>query len=66
MVTAIVGSKKRIQSGDFITEYYGLSTDDQPLVADGAKNGDTFFNMDSMAVQFFDEDNDKWVPESRS
>lgn len=66
MVTALVGSKKSAQSGEFVKEYYGLSTDTQPLYADGARNADIFFNIDTTIVQFFDEDNNKWVPESRS
>ena len=40
--------------------------DTQPLYADGARNADIFFNIDTTIVQFFDEDNNKWVPESRS
>ncbi len=64
MVTALVGSKKKVQSGDFITEFYGLSTDTKPLYDDGARNADMFMEMDTMTVRFFDEDNDKWVPES--
>lgn len=66
MVTALVGSKKRAQSADFVIEYYGLSTDTQPTYADGARNADIFMNIDTAVVQFFDEDNDTWVPSSRS
>ena len=64
MVTALVGSKKKVQSGDFVTEFYGKSTDTKPLYADGARNADMFMEMDTMVVRFFDEDNNKWVPES--
>lgn len=64
MITALVGSKKKIQSGDFVTEFYGLSTDTKPLYADGARNADMFMEMDTMNVKFFDADHDKWVPES--
>ena len=64
MVTALVGSKKKVQSGDFVTEFYGLSTDTKPSYSDGARNADMFMEMDTMIVRFFDEDNDKWVPES--
>ena len=64
MVTALVGSKKKVQSGDFVTEFYGLSTDTKPLYVDGARNADMFMEMDTMTVRFFDEDDNKWVPES--
>lgn len=64
MVTALVGSKKKVQSGDFITEFYGLSTDTKPRYTDGARNADMFMEMDTMNVKFFDADHDKWVPES--
>ena len=64
MVTALVGSKKKVQSGDFVTEFYGLSTDTKPLYVDGVRNADIFMEMDTMNVKFFDEANNKWVPES--
>ena len=64
MITALVGSKKKVQSGEFVTEFYGLSTDTKPLYVDGARNADMFMEMDTMTVRFFDEDDNKWVPES--
>lgn len=64
MITALVGSKKKVQSGEFVTEFYGLSTDTKPLYVDGVRNADMFMEMDTMNVRFFDEANNKWVPES--
>lgn len=61
MVTRVVGSKKRDNTGDFISEWYGLSTDTKPVYADGARNADSFMEMDTMSVHFFDEDSDSWV-----
>ena len=66
MITVLIGSKKNAQSGEFVKEYYGKSTDTQPLYADGARNADVFFNIDTSVVQFFDQDGDTWVPSSRS
>ena len=60
MITAIYDSKKRTSDGGFVTEYDGLSTDTKPLKADGAKNADTFFEMDTSKAYKFDETGNQW------
>lgn len=61
MITRVVGSKRREQSGDFICEYYGPSRDTKPLYADGARNGDIFMEIDTKEMLMFDEEYDAWV-----
>lgn len=40
-------------------EYYGLSTDTKP--AEGVKNADIFYEMDTQAVYLYDEDGGQWL-----
>lgn len=42
----------------FSTNYTGLSTDARPA---GAKNGDTFFEMDTGEVYMYDGGSSDWV-----
>ena len=61
MITSLIGQRKRSNNGDFVKEYYGLSSDIKPFYADGARNADVFFEMDTYKVYLFDQDNDTWV-----
>jgi hypothetical protein len=61
MITRVVGSKKREQSGEFICEYYGPHRDTKPLYADGARNADIFMEIDTKEMFMFDEENNAWV-----
>lgn len=45
-------------------EFEGLSTDTKPVreyEGELIANGSTFFNLDTQAVNFYDEEHDKWV-----
>lgn len=62
MITAIVTDKRRVTSEGVsnIIEYDGLSTDTKPLYDDGARNADSFLEMDTGSVFKFDEAGDRW------
>ena len=65
MVTKIIeigGNKIAIeQDGTLrkVSEYYGKSGDEKP--ANGAKNADIFYEMDTKKVFMFDEDGSAWL-----
>jgi len=60
-VITIIYDSKTTDDQRFTKEYDGLSTDTKPLYADGARNADTFFEMDTKKAYKFDQENDQWL-----
>ena len=46
--------------GRVTNEYYGLSTDDK-TGAEGARNADIFYEMDTKKVYLYNEDGGAWL-----
>lgn len=62
MVSKIYSDKRKDNTGTFLTEFDGLSTDEKPLYPE-ATNADIFYEMDTTIAYKFDQDNNKWWPQ---
>lgn len=45
--------------GNFLNEYYGLSTDEKPTA--GVPNASQFYEMDTRDIYMFDKQNTQWI-----
>ena len=67
MVTKILTSVKAYDSDGVLRnhyEYRGLASDEKPI--EGVQNGEAFYEMDTLSVHMFDEENLKWCLQRRT
>lgn len=60
MVSKIYSDKRKDNTGTFLTEFDGLSSDTKPEYPE-ATNADIFYEMNTGSVFKYDQENKTWI-----